>query len=73
MIFGLTVQKIGPLFELRCPECTRLGVAYSPLVRESTPTSIRVYCETHGTSGVWASELEMEREKIDLAKRIGLV
>lgn len=71
MIFGLTIQKVGKRFELRCPECTcitgRLG-----LVRE-TNTSLKLYCKEHPDNfGVWTSEAEMEREKLALAQRIGL-
>lgn len=71
MIFGLTIQKVGKRFELRCPECTiltgRLG-----LVREDRPR-LKLYCKQHPEIfGVWESEAEMEQEKLALAKRIGL-
>lgn len=71
MIFGLTVQKVGKRFELRCPECTvltgRLG-----LIREEQP-QLKLYCKQHpDICGVWQSEAEMESEKLALAKRIGL-
>lgn len=71
MIFGLTIQKVGRRFELRCPECTlitgRIG-----LIREESPR-LRLYCKQHpDIFGVWESEAEMEREKLALAKRIGL-
>ena len=72
VIFGLTIQKVGKRIELRCPECTcltgRLG-----LVRENGPR-LKLYCQQHPDNlGVWSSEEEMEREKLALAKRIGLM
>lgn len=71
MIYGLTIQKVGKCFELRCPECTcltgRLG-----LVRQDGPR-IRLHCRVHPENfGEWLSEVEMEVEKLALANRIGL-
>ena len=71
MIYGLTIQKVGKAYQLRCPECTcltgRLG-----LVRQDGP-SVRLHCRVHPENfGEWRSEAEMEREKLDLAGRIGL-
>ncbi len=71
MIYGLTVQKVGRSFELRCLECTSLTGRIT-LVRSTTPR-LRVHCEVHPDNyGEWASEAEMEKEKLALAKRIGL-
>lgn len=69
MIFGLTVQGLGDILELRCPECVQRGALVSPLVRESEGSRIRIHCEVHTAFGEWMSEAEMEWEKIDLAKR----
>ncbi len=71
MIYGLTIQKIGKSFELRCPECTcltgRLG-----LIREDGQR-IRLSCRVHPENfGEWRSELDLEAEKLELAGRIGL-
>jgi len=71
MIYGLTIQRVGRSFELRCPECTcltgRLG-----LVREDGQR-IRLRCRVHPENfGEWRSEPEMELEKLALAGRIGL-
>ena len=34
---------------------------------------LKIYCEVHPNNfGEWHSQEEMEREKVDLAKRIGL-
>ncbi len=71
MIFNLTLQKVGKRFELRCPECTTLSGRLG-LVRETSPR-LKLYCKQHPDNcGVWSSEEEMEREKVELAKRIGL-
>jgi hypothetical protein len=71
VIYGLTIQKVGKRFELRCPECTiltgRLG-----LVRQED-SLIRLHCPVHPENfGQWHSDEEMEREKRTLAERIGL-
>lgn len=71
MIYGLTIQRVGKTFELRCPECTcltgRLG-----LIRQDGPP-IRLYCRLHpGNCGQWHSEAEIDREKLSLAERSGL-
>lgn len=72
MIYGLTVQKIGHLLEFRCPQCNKLGAYRLPLIRESKPV-LKIYCETHPDNfGEWLTETEMEQEKSELAKRIGL-
>ena len=72
MIYGLTVQKTGSFFEFRCPECG-WDLAYQPLKRELRPR-LRIFCTTHPDNfGEWASEAEMQREKLELAKRIGLL
>ena len=71
VIYGLTIQKVGTNFELRCPECTcltgRLGLVRQDGVR------IRVQCRVHPENfGEWNSEPDMERERLALAGRIGL-
>jgi hypothetical protein len=71
VIYGLTIQKVGKSFELRCPECTcltgRLG-----LVRQDGPR-IRLHCRVHPENfGEWSSDPDMDREKLVLAGRIGL-
>ena len=73
MIFGLTIQELGDVLELRCPECVRLGAPHASLAHESEKSSIRIYCTAHRTFGEWTSEEEMEREKFDLARQIGLL
>jgi hypothetical protein len=73
MIFGLTIQVSGVALELRCPECVKRSTSVSALVRESAASRIRIYCEFHPNFGEWQSEAEMEREKLDLARRIGLL
>lgn len=71
MIYGLTIQKVGKTFELRCPECTCLSGRLG-LVRQNGPP-IRLYCRVHPDNfGQWHSESEIDREKLSLAKRIGL-
>lgn len=71
VIYGLTVQKVGRSFELRCLECTTLTGRIS-LLRSESPR-LRVHCEVHPENyGEWSSEAEMEKEKAALAKRIGL-
>jgi hypothetical protein len=68
VIYGLTLQRVGSALAFRCPLCWR------PLVRESTPTKIAIRCEQHPEYfGEWPSEVEMEWEKIELAKCIGLL
>jgi hypothetical protein len=43
------------------------------MIRESAPT-LKIYCQTHPENfGQWGSEAEMEREKQELARRIGLL
>lgn len=72
MIYGLTIQKVGQRFELRCPECTIL-TGRIDLVREED-SAIRLHCPVHPENfGSWHSEEEMEREKLELAARIGLM
>jgi hypothetical protein len=71
MIYGLTIQKVGKSFKLRCPEYTcltgRLG-----LVGEDGPR-IRLHCKVYPENfGEWRSEPEMEGEKVALAERIAL-
>jgi hypothetical protein len=71
VIYGLTIQRVGNSFELRCPECTcltgRLG-----LIRQDGP-HIRLHCEVHPENyGEWHSEPDLEAEKMALAGRIGL-
>ena len=71
MIYGLTVQKIGRSFQFRCLECTSLTGRIT-LIRTDRPR-LRVSCEVHPENfGEWPSEEEMEREKLALARRIGL-
>ena len=71
MIYGLTVQKIGRSFQFRCLECTSLTGRIT-LIRTDHPR-LRVSCEVHPENfGEWASEEEMEKEKLALAQRIGL-
>ena len=71
MIYGLTVQKIGRTFQFRCLECTSLTGRIT-LIRTNNPR-VRVSCEVHPENyGEWASEAEMEQEKLALAQRIGL-
>ena len=73
MIYGLTVQKFGNQFELRCPECRRVAPVPAPLVRESRPSRLSIRCEVHPENfGEWLSESEMEEEKRNLAKEIGI-
>lgn len=67
MIYGLTLQKVGPALEFRCPLC------WLTLQRKALSARIVIRCERHSDNfGEWVSEAEMEREKIELAKRIGL-
>jgi len=71
VIYGLTVQKIGRSFQFRCLECTSLTGRIT-LIRTDRPR-LRVSCEVHPENfGEWASEEEMEKEKLALAQRIGL-
>jgi hypothetical protein len=71
VIYGLTVQKIGRAFQFRCLECTSLTGRIT-LVRTDRPR-LRVSCEVHPENyGEWASEEDMEKEKLALARRIGL-
>ena len=71
VIYGLTIQKVGKSFELRCPECTCLSGRLG-LVRQDVPR-IRLHCRVHPENfGEWRSEPEMEGEKRALAGRIGL-
>src|SRR5580765_585861 len=71
VIYGLTIQKVGKSFELRCPECTCLTGKIG-LVRKDG-LGIRLLCGVHPENfGEWQSESEMEREKLALAERIGL-
>jgi hypothetical protein len=73
VIYGLSVQKFGHLLEFRCIECMRSKAFRFPMIRESEPT-LRIYCETHPENfGQWASEAEMEKDKRELASRIGLL
>lgn len=71
MIYGLTIQMIGKAFDFRCPECALL-VGQTKLIREDGPP-INVYCGNHPENfGQWTTVQDMEREKLELAKRIGL-
>jgi hypothetical protein len=72
MIYGLTVQKLGHLFEFRCSDCSEPRVYRHPLIRETKPL-LTIFCKVHTNNfGEWRSEQEMEQEKLYLAKRIGL-
>jgi hypothetical protein len=72
VIYGLTVQQMGRFFDFRCPECMGLA-SLRPLVRESGPL-LKISCEVHPRNfGEWKSEVEMQQEKLALAKRIGLL
>jgi hypothetical protein len=45
-----------------------------PLVRKVKESIITIHCETHPENfGEWHSPAEMEQEKHDLAKRIGVL
>ncbi len=71
MIYGLGLQKVGHSFELRCLECTSLTGRIS--LMRSDQARVKLYCRIHPENfGEWNSEGEMEREKRELAKRIGL-
>ena len=71
VIYGLTIQKVGKSFELRCPECTRLSGRLG-LVRQDGPP-IRLLCKVHPENfGEWRTGAEMEEQKLALAGRIGL-
>jgi len=71
LIFNLTIQEVGKRLELRCPECTTLSGRIG-LVKETSPR-LKLYCKQHPENyGVWKSEEDMERDKLELAKRIGL-
>jgi hypothetical protein len=73
VIYGLSVQKFGHLLEFRCIDCLRSKAFRFPMIRELGPT-LRIYCETHPENfGEWGSEAEMERDKRELASRIGLL
>jgi hypothetical protein len=73
VIYGLSVQKFGHLLEFRCVDCMRSNAFRFPMIRKSQPT-LRIYCETHPENfGQWASEAEMEKDKRELASRIGLL
>ncbi len=73
MICGFSVQKFGHLLEWRCLDCMRLRAYRFPLLREHRPTTLTLRCEVHPENfGEWRSEAEEEREKNQLAKRIGL-
>jgi len=71
VIYGLTIQKVGKSFELRCPECTRLSGRLG-LVRQDGPP-IRLQCKVHPENfGEWRTGAEMEEQKLARAGRIGL-
>jgi len=73
VIYGLSVQKFGRLLEFRCIDCMRSKAFPFPMSRESG-TTIRIYCETHPENfGQWGSEAELEKDKRELARRIGLL
>jgi len=72
VIYGLTIHRAGKHLKLRCLECTILTGRIG-LVREDD-SDIKMYCPVHPENfGAWKSEEEMEREKLELAKRIGLM
>jgi len=72
VIYGLTVQQVGRFFEFRCPQCASQG-DLRPLILERSGV-VKIYCQTHlDNFGVWASAADMQREKLALAKRIGLL
>ena len=71
LIYGLTIQMIGKLFDFRCPECTVVRGRMDLTSDEGPP--ITIYCKSHPENfGQWRTREEMEREKSELAKRIGL-
>ena len=72
MIYGLTIQMIGKMFGFRCPECALMSGGIDLITDDGPP--ITVYCRSHPENfGQWRSREEMEREKMELTKRIGLV
>ena len=74
MIYGLSVQKVGHLPELRCPECMRNGRFPPRIVQETKRSLLTLRCELHPENfGEWHSEAEMDQDKRDLARRIGLI
>jgi hypothetical protein len=74
MIYGLSIQRVaGDRLEFSCPKCMNLKRLHSPLTKEPGPL-VTVHCPLHPENyGQWESEDEMERDKLNLAKRIGLV
>ena len=71
VIHGLTLQKVGKRFDLRCPECTSITGRIG-LVKEDGPP-LKLFCHVHPENyGQWPTTEEMEDEKLALAARIGL-
>lgn len=71
MIHGLTLQKVGKRFDLRCPECTSITGRIGLVMEDGPP--LKLFCRVHPENyGQWRTAADMEKEKLELAARIGL-